>query len=336
MSDKETHKAIIDAQAADWLVRVNASDVRDEDIMALTAWFEASPDHVEAYHRAEMLWASLDAETQEHPLSDAPAIVRLDERRETKIKGDRAKAKILADWRPWAALAGLAASLVLIFSSGVFSTQAASLVYQTAKGETRQVALSDGTQLHLNSDTRLTVALNEKARHIELDHGEVILNVIHDESRPLTLRAGDARITDIGTEFNVLRHAGTVSVTVKEGKVGVGPATAESPTHIVSAGEQSIHVEDSDQYSLAKADPDTAFAWEKGRAIYRDRPLSEVVSDLNRYFEKPLVVDDETGQLRLTAIITLDSEASVVKRLEAFLPVEATTTAENIRLRQRP
>ena len=52
-----------------------------------------------------------------------------------------------------------------------------------------------------------------------LDRGELALKVTHDTTRPLTLTAGDARITDLGTEFNVRRDDGAVAVTVREGEV---------------------------------------------------------------------------------------------------------------------
>lgn len=333
MTEESAPKAEIEAQAADWLARVHAPDVGDADLIALTAWLEASPDHVAAYDRAERLWARLD--TISAAASGSAEVVDLGQRRAAKQETSR-RASRGVRWGRWAALGGVAASIGLVFASGALLRSPPSAVtYQTAKGETREITLDDGTRLHLNSDTSLTVAMRTKERRVDLDHGEVSLTVAHNAAHPFSLRAGDARITDIGTQFNVLRHDGVVSVTVREGKVGVGPVSDDKPKQILSAGEQSVHAEGGRRYSRETVDPDTAFAWEDGRVVYHDRPLSEVASDLNRYFKKPLVVDEEIGQLKLTAIITLDSEASVVKRLEAFLPVEATTTAEDIRLRKR-
>ncbi len=159
-----------------------------------------------------------------------------------------------------------------------------------------------------------------------LDHGEVALNVTHDEKRPLTLTAGDTRITDLGTEFDVLRNAGAVKVAVREGQVALG--TGET----LRAGDMSLHQEGTTASAVSRVDADEAFAWQTRHAIYRDQPLAVVVKDLNRYFDKPLVVDETSGKLRLTAILTLDSETSVVGRLQDFLPLDARATEKGVYL----
>jgi len=226
----------------------------------------------------------------------------------------------------------LAAASVALTLVPRFMTPAAPHVFQTGKGETREIALKDGTRLHLNSDTQVSVRLSSKTRDVTLDHGELALSVVHDEKRPFSVSMGNQRLSDIGTEFNVLRNDGFITVTVKSGAVALG--SADTPT--LTAGEQAIISETSGHIERKSVDSAAAYAWENGQVVYKDQPLSYVVKDLNRYFKKPLVVDAQTGQLKLSAVINLDSEASVVKRLQAFLPVDATSTDTAITLHRRP
>ena len=83
------------------------------------------------------------------------------------------------------------------------------------------VRLADGTQVELNTNTRLHADVNGLSRTVMLDSGEAYFDVVHDAKRPFTVYAGNRRITDIGTKFSVFRDGDDVRVTVREGKVRV-------------------------------------------------------------------------------------------------------------------
>jgi transmembrane sensor len=96
-----------------------------------------------------------------------------------------------------------------------------------------------------------------------------------------------------------------------------------APTR-VAVGEQLTHVEGQPVETLGPAEPATAFAWTNGQLIYRDRPLAEVAGDLTRRFGTPVrPADAQTAALRFTGVLVTDSEADVLRRLEAFAPIRA-------------
>ena len=331
MSPSDTAQTETDAQAAAWLARVYAPDVSDVDIAGLTAWLEASPDHGHAFDRAEALWLAADGLAQETP---GATIIDLAARR---VAPRAERGRPAGRHRMWMVMGALAATLVGLAVWPLISNHPAALViFATAKGEHSDVALDDGTQLHLGSDTRLTVRMTAKARQVDLQQGEVALAVQHDPARPFSVQAGDSTLTDIGTDFDVLRVAGRISVTVKSGAVAVAARRGDTSGPTLHAGDQAVIDEASGDVVQKKVDIQPVYGWQQGQVVYQDEPLSYVVSDLNRYFTTPLVVDDVTGRLRVNAVIHLDSEASVVKRLQAFLPLEATTTDKAIILRRRP
>ena len=321
----------IDAHAAQWLTRALSEDVTGEDIAALTRWLEASPAHLEAYEQAEMAWeaagglTSADIATPQSQVADLSA----HRARKTPLPSHR---WLYTGGLAMAACAAAAAVFVMVAqrpAPAVWQT------YETARGERRVIQLSDGSQLHLNSATRVRADLSGKARRFVLDSGEVAMAVVHDPSRPLTLTAGDALIRDIGTRFDVRRDGNDVTITVAEGQVAVAPVTASHAETQVGAGQQVRYTQGAVLPASTPADTGPAFAWEQGHAVYRNLPLSAVVADLNRYVETPLVVSAQTGQLRLTGVITLDSEDQIVRSLEAFLPVRAVKTSSGIELRER-
>jgi transmembrane sensor len=141
----------------------------------------------------------------------------------------------------------------------------------------------------------------------------------------------------VGTEFNVLRHAGEVRVTVRRGVVEVRPADARGGAAIarLQPGQGLVHREGQGGDVVDAADPEAAFAWTQGRLIFRNERLADVAIVLNRYVEVPIVVAPDAADVRVTAALALDREDAMLGRLTAFLPVRAEHEAKVVRLSLR-
>jgi len=338
MTVSESQNRTLEEQASAWLVRVSASDVSDQDIEDLTLWLEQSEAHLVAFDRAEALWSAADSLSEPPPRPSAEVVDLQTFSAYAKTSAVPAR-KRLANGRFWGMAGALAAGLAGAFvMAHLFFPSVTTVIYETAKGQQKQIVLSEGTHLTLNGDTRISVSMSSKMRQVSLEQGELALSVVHDAKRPFSVITGDSQLRDLGTEFNVLRLGGQIIVTVKAGAVEVMPVKAHADIaadQALHAGDQAVIREGEGEVLRRKVDVKSAYAWQQGQAIYQDEALVDVVADLNRYFKKPLVVDHESGQLRLTAVLNLDSEASVVKRLQAFLPIEASATDKAILLRQR-
>ncbi len=121
---------------------------------------------------------------------------------------------------------------------------------------------------------------------------------------------------------------GVVSVQAPEGAAQVEPI-------LVRAGDQLDHQAGERAWVLQKVDPEAAFAWKRGDLIYRDQPLAEVVSDLNRYFSTPVTVTGAAADLRFSGVLKIDTEEAVVRRLQGFLPIAADRAGDSFTLRMR-
>ncbi len=317
----------VELAAAQWVVRSQSDTVREAEIVALTAWLEASDRHADAYRRALSTWYGIEIKpATSEPVRASANIVPFPRVR------DRAPKRPVRRPVMWSVAGAVAATVVAAAGLPLLIKPAGppAVTYATAKGQKQSVTLADGSMLMLNTDTRLSVRLDRGSRAVVLERGELALRVVHDEARPFTVDAGDVRLTDIGTEFNVLRQPAAVRVTVREGAVSFAPHAAGAGTLTLNAGDTGVHADGETTSRKSHGDTQTAFAWQTSHAIYKDQALSDVVADLNRYYDKPIIVDDATGRLRLTAILTLDSESSVVGRLEDFLSLEARETPQGI------
>jgi transmembrane sensor len=312
---------ILRMEAANWFVRLQAVDVPEADWLAFRDWLERDPDHAAAFAAVEQVWVSLDD-------MDLPAqtrVIPLRRRREAPPIGRR-----------WAMLGAGATAAAAALAAVMVLPQQGAVDYVAPVAQPRTVQLADGSHVYLNRATQVRVALKSQRRAVELVDGEADFDVAHDPTRPFVIAAGDRQIRVLGTEFNVLRHDGRLTVTVKRGVVAVtGDADHPADTVTLAAGQQLDHVEGSTLTRVSQVDPQDALGWRRGVLVYRDRPLAEVTADLGRYLPLPVRVDPSAQGLKFTGLLFIDSEDAMMRRLEAFLPVTAERTSTEIRLKAR-
>jgi len=327
-------------QAASWHVHLLSDDANEADWLAFERWLSADVDHREAYRQIEETWVEVGDLVHLIPESEHGSIARLP--RLDVVAPPIDPIVSIADYtsrrpilisRRWTAIAAGIALFAIVFSVSVFGPSSA-VTYKTAKGETRALSLADGSTIHLNSDSMIRVTLGRNRREVVMDDAEVSFDVAKDPGRPFIIVAGDRRIRVVGTEFNVLRHESRLTVTLRRGSLDVLPMRVGTVEPVrLSPGQELTHNEGQTGSAVRTVNADNAFAWQTGHLIYHDRPLEDVVSDLNRYFELPLRVDKNASALNFSGVLTVDTENAVVQRLEEFLPVAASRSETEIVLR---
>jgi transmembrane sensor len=168
---------------------------------------------------------------------------------------------------------------------------------------------------------------------------EAMFDVTHDPARPFLITAGAQRIRVVGTAFDVASHDGRLTVTVRRGVVEVGrpgPDGTLGDVTRVPAGFQLIRRDDDRSTQISAVDPDEAFAWRERRLVYHDQSLEAVASDLSRAFAVPVAVRGPARKLTFSGVLVLDDEDAVVRRLQAFVPIEVDRSSGEIVLSSRP
>jgi transmembrane sensor len=290
-----------------WHVRVAAPDA-DETVWAeFTSWLEADQANRIAFNRVE----DLDSELTALP----PALAAMAAEEATlRFRPSR--------WVWTAGATALAASIVLVV---VFVTSGQQPnEYVTQVGETRTVTLAHGTQIDMNTATKILVANEGSGRHVVLEQGEALFHVARDPAHPFVVTVGDRDVRDLGTMFNVLRNNGVITVVVAEGRVAVSPhANVQNADEVkLSQGDQLVHSEDNGTTTVERVDIAHALAWRDGYLIYDNAPLSKVVRDLNRYFPYHVVLENNAVAMRrFSGALRMDNENAVLERISQFLPV---------------
>lgn len=309
------------AQAADWLVRLQAPDLVDAEVVAFDAWLAAGPGNAAAYDAALAVMLELDAAAADI----AGELDATPQRRPGR--------------RGWIVAGGLAAAAAIALAVTPASLLApATQTFATAKGEHRTVKLADGSTIELNAGSRLSVTLARHERRVAMPEGEAVFDVAADPARPFLIAAGDRTVRVVGTRFDV-RHRGTaLSVTVERGVVEVRPRDgAAGRIFRLHPGQRLDTAQGAPGVQLSIADPQQVESWRTGRLIYRDQPLGDVVADLNQQFERPMLIEDPAlAQTRVSGVLVLDDQAAVIRRLALLAPIKALPSERGVLLRSDP
>lgn len=319
-------------EAASWHARVSDELTGEETWLAFTEWLEADPARAAAYDRVEDL--SMEVEGMAEPALDLMSTRA--EKAGTEVAGDNV---IHAAWRwknrnVWGSIAAAAAVVMIaIANMGVFTTpEVVVQEYFTGFGEQQMVRLEDGSTVHLNMNSRIEVRMEADARRTTLAYGEAVFSVAKNKDRPFFVSAGDRQVRVVGTKFNVLRHAGTVTVTVAEGIVDVSPDAGASghKTERLTAGKQLVHAEGAKDSVVREVNAETYLSWESGILEYEDTPLSHTISELSRYFDRPIQVEGDISHITFSGVLNVRDQEAVLQLLEETLPITISRSNEMI------
>ncbi|MFI4963786.1 MAG: FecR family protein [Caulobacterales bacterium] len=324
-NDRETTSTLRD-EAVEWLVRVQSDAATAEDWVALTGWLETSAAHAEAFAQAERLSDEISGNAAEIAAATQPVAAVAPPLRPGRGRSRR--------WLPLAGLAAAAAVVAAVAAPGLQRAyEGAPTVYRTGVGETREIALADGTRIHLDAASTMSVRLGWRRRSVDLAQAQASFDVAKNPGRPFVIDAGDQQIRVIGTEFNVRRFDGTVVVTVRRGVVEVDqPDLGPAPVARLASGRQLRHREGTSASRAQRVDPDAAFAWRDGRLICDDEPLPQIVAELNRRYVLPIHVTGAAGAKRFSGVLDMSDQGALVRRLADYLSLSVRRTERDITL----
>lgn len=296
--------------AAEWFVRLRHDAVSDGDRAAFEAWRDADPTHAEAYREMERLWAGLDQIERPAPSRDGS------DHAQVAVIGQAQRGRRRALQR-----FAIAASVAALACVGAYGLAPPGLFadHRTGFGEQREIVLEDGSTAHLNTAGALAVDFTADSRRVVLQAGEAYFEVATDRERPFIVEAEDGRIEALGTAFSVKRADGAVEVIVMESKVAVS-VPEEAAKHL-AAGE-GIRFSDGRLGEVVNVDAATALAWRRGRMVFDNRPLGEVLAELARYRQgRILVLNSEVESLPVTGAFSIADTDATLDTIERILPV---------------
>jgi transmembrane sensor len=293
----------IDRTALAWFV-ANRGD--DADAAAFDAWRGADPRHAAAYARIEDLWGS-------------SAFVGAAKRARPRTAR--------------AAVATAALAVCLALSTGMAlrltgTTIAWPADRATAVGEIASTTLDDGSQVLLDTDTAIDIAMDGEKREVRLLRGRAFITVAADR-RPFRVLSGEAVIRDIGTRFAVTHAANGERVVVAEGMVELRARDGRQ-TRNIGAGQGGT-LSGGTLSPAQPINPVQAFGWTRHRLYFTNKPLGEVAEELRRYHRGWIVIgNDRAARLPISGGLNLDDPVAGMAELARLSGTRLTRVTDRI------
>lgn len=169
---------------------------------------------------------------------------------------------------------------------------------ETPRGGEYILSLSDGTRVHLNamSSLRYPVAFGPERREVELI-GEALFEVSKSET-PFIVHTPAMQVEVLGTTFNLSAYPDEASqTTLVEGAVRLH---ARSGAHcLLQPSQQATWRADSGEWLVQTVDTDFYTSWAKGKILFKDQRLEDIMKTLSRWYGvEASYADEELKELR--------------------------------------
>lgn len=287
--------------AADWYFRRDGGDLSPEEGEAFRQWMR-EPANAAAYSRIDSTWSRMGEITP--PLLSASPAQR--------------------SWRLRFGMAGAFAAMLLVAGYAFDVPLRLEADVMTARGEIRTMVLDDGSQIALNALSAVAVEYSGSERRIRLLRGEAVFTVATDPGRPFVVSAGEGEARALGTIFAVRQQEGGATVTVLESRVLVSypdrPGVSEE-----LGPDQAVRYFNGNLGPVERVPAEDETAWRRGKLVFVDRPLGEVIGELNRYHSGRIdVVDSAIARKLVSGVFSTDDPVAVVDAIEQSLGVRST------------
>lgn len=327
MSTDEQHIAShgdpVRHQAAAWFARLLADDVSERERSQFQHWLADDSRHRAAYERLEVLWSGFGAHAGTPEIAAA-----------LRASGSK-RQPAMGSWRPArrrAVAYGAAATLLLaVIAGGGITWRARQIVahtYSTTTGEQRTLMLEDGSQVTMDTDTRLSTTYSPTIRGLKLEQGRAFFHVARNPNRPFLVSTTDGVVRAIGTQFDVYEHDNSTEVTLLEGRVAVAPNDTTShraATTAMVAGQRLLMGKGYPQPLLENAQIDTVTAWRSGKLVFDDTPLPAAIVEFNRYTANKIIIgDDALRGMRISGVFRTDGNRAFVDALRVSYGLSVT------------
>lgn len=301
----------IEAEAARLLARLE-NNPSPQDEADICAWIEADPRHAVAFARAEAAW---DASER---LKSAAADITLPPLQPTLSEEDQRRLS-----RNIMVAAGVAILLFIVAAIVTVRTYSGIEHFETGVGQLRDIALEDGSTLHLNSDSEVEARFTSNGRKVRVLKGEASFEISHDPDRPFDVEARAAVIRAVGTAFNVRLRPSLVELTVTHGTVTVH--SGDSPQQQVVAGSGAVIQPRS--IALTRLGPrliEQRTAWREQMVELDGETVEQAAGEFNRYRKTPILIGDtRVSALRIGGRFRTTDSREFLTALQTSLPVRA-------------
>ena len=288
MTDKPPANLVWET-ALDWLLLIQQNPHDPELNRRLNDWRASAPEHDAAWRKAQKVWQLSGAALNLPNATSAAAPTTPAPRRFSRRQ------------HSWMGVAAAACAVCMLLPDW----QALRADYRSPIAEHRDITLSDGSHMLLDSNSVADVQFDPAQRQVTLLRGQAFFSVKSEPDRAFYVNAGQVRVRVTGTAFAVSVENDEVQVSVESGTVAVKTPAAPQPSSLHHGDHLSYSAKDN-QTRLAQWPNESIAPWRRWQLVAVDQSVEDVIKQLRRYQPGLILLTDKTlGQRRITAALNL-------------------------------
>jgi len=307
----------IEEEAIAWHTKVHYNKLDLDIIIRFEKWMNLSDLHRNKYETIKAFHAETEG------FMEDPALVE----ELNAIQDDLRKPLALTLVSLRSAVTVIAAMLlVVVYISYDFGGPE---TYETKIAQKTTITLADGSRVLLNTDSQMEVSFTDERRIVKLNKGQGFFKVLKDKTRPFIVTFEGGKVTALGTEFDVYLDREQTQVTLLEGSVRVERLVYEKQINtdevILSFNQNAVQVKLGKENlgSVKEIDQKLALAWQTDKLIFKNKPLGDVIYELNRYsIKKITLADSEMKSILVTGIFSTNIPETL-RMLERYFDIKA-------------
>ncbi len=260
------------------------------------------------------------------------------------------------------AAAAILIGLVFFVGNDLFNPPSAKYHYNeivAKRGTKSKLILPDGTQVWLNSESKLSynTKFNDSIREVTLD-GEAYFDVVKDKKHPFVVKTSAISIRVLGTAFNVKSYQQdpTIETTLVRGMIEVQKNNEPSASKIIlrpneklvynkpeasiikHVGQNSAQISNENQLisisSLPKNIADSArkeTSWVYGRLIFDGDSFTSLAEKMERWYNVRIVIkNNNVANYRFAGVFENENVEEALKALQLIAMFKYTINENEI------
>ncbi len=303
----------ITKEAADWLVALEDSPEDPELQVRFHAWLVTHHDHALAWSHVVDVYGMMAKvpplyENRWAPHARGEGTARSSKQVLSPLGITSAHADNALRW--------LAGALAACVASLIFPTVTTMMHADFAHSDlaVKSFHLEDGSHIRLGPHSAVMSVLMEEKRLVHLYQGQVFFEVSTDANRPFEVEAHHVKTTVLGTAFDVRVGEQGVTVGVRQGRVQVDNGNPSRAVEEKLEPGEWVQVFWTGAAHRGRTVPEEIALWAEGQLIARDQRLSEIVTELSRYYTGSIVFADESlGQRRISGVYNLHDPVAALR-----------------------
>lgn len=212
-----------------------------------------------------------------------------------------------------------------------YKTEKGFHTFSTPKGVSNRVLLSDGTEVHLNSASRLQISsrYGSDNRSVRLE-GEAYFDVAKARATVFDVAVKNVNVRVLGTKFNIraLSTEDWVQTTLEEGKVCMQRGGQEV---ILVSGQRATAHSSLGEMTVEPVDVVEVLGWKDGYFVCNDQPLPVLLQELARWYHIDRIIWNKKTDERVTLSLARSRDLKeLLERIESIADVRFEIKGRNL------